>query len=92
MASTTNAPLYRYPTNRVFLTSCCARHATRRASTGVVQEHEQWNIGLLHQPISELLKEKPSLNVRWLPDPAPDAFPRRSVRVSDGRWSAERAL
>lgn len=30
---------------------------------------EEWNIGVLRQPIASLLEEKPSLNVRWLPAP-----------------------
>jgi hypothetical protein len=30
----------------------------------------EWNIGVLPQPISHLLEERPSLNVRWLPPPS----------------------
>ena len=30
----------------------------------------EWNIGLLPQPVSHLLEERPSLNVRWLPPPS----------------------
>lgn len=30
---------------------------------------EEWNIGVLRQPIAALLEEKPNLNVRWLPAP-----------------------
>lgn len=29
----------------------------------------EWNIGILAQPIKELLEDRPSLNVRWLPAP-----------------------
>jgi hypothetical protein len=30
---------------------------------------DEWNIGVLYQPIGALLEPKPSLNVRWLPAP-----------------------
>jgi hypothetical protein len=30
----------------------------------------EWNIGMLHQPIHQLLNEESSLNVRWLPSPS----------------------
>ncbi|MEO8591125.1 MAG: hypothetical protein ABI432_17235 [Flavobacteriales bacterium] len=30
----------------------------------------EWNIGVLHQPISALLEEGASMNVRWLPPPS----------------------
>jgi len=30
----------------------------------------EWNIGILYQPISALLEEDPSMNVRWLPSPS----------------------
>jgi len=29
-----------------------------------------WNIGILYQPITVLLEEEPSMNVRWLPSPS----------------------
>ncbi len=32
-------------------------------------ELEEWNFGVLPQPITSLLEERPSLNVRWLPPP-----------------------
>ncbi|HRH70270.1 MAG TPA: hypothetical protein PLB89_12245 [Flavobacteriales bacterium] len=32
--------------------------------------HGEWNIGVLHQPISSLLDEEASTNVRWLPSPS----------------------
>ena len=32
--------------------------------------HGEWNIGILHQPISSLLDEEASTNVRWLPAPS----------------------
>src|SRR5690606_31634481 len=31
---------------------------------------EEWNIGVLPQPLGTLLHERPNLNVRWLPPPA----------------------
>jgi len=30
----------------------------------------EWNIGILYQPITALLEEDPSMNVRWLPSPS----------------------
>lgn len=35
-----------------------------------IPQHE-WNIGILYAPITTLLTERPSLNVRWLPAPGP---------------------
>ncbi len=32
--------------------------------------HGEWNVGILHQPISSLLDEEASTNVRWLPAPS----------------------
>lgn len=32
--------------------------------------HGEWNIGILHQPITSLLDEEASTNVRWLPAPS----------------------
>jgi len=32
--------------------------------------HGEWNLGILHQPISSLLDEDASTNVRWLPAPS----------------------
>lgn len=31
---------------------------------------QEWNIGILHQPITALLEENASMNVRWLPPPS----------------------
>jgi hypothetical protein len=39
-----------------------------------LKEHEEWNVGVLYQPIHHLLEERPSLNVQWLPAPAKGAF------------------
>lgn len=36
-----------------------------------VAQRDEWNIGVLYQPIASLLESKPSLNVRWLPSPGP---------------------
>lgn len=33
-------------------------------------EAEEWNIGLLHQPVESLVDQGNSMNVRWLPAPA----------------------
>ncbi len=37
-------------------------------------EHDQWNIGVLYQPIHTLLQEEASLNLRWLPEPSVNNF------------------
>ncbi len=34
------------------------------------RDHDPWNIGILHQPITALLEDDPSMNVRWLPAPS----------------------
>lgn len=71
----TEAPLYKYPGNFTFL-----RFLRKQASNKVrfhqrqLKEHEEWNVGVLYQPIHHLLEEKPNLNVQWLPAPAKSAF------------------
>lgn len=39
-----------------------------------LREHEEWNIGVLNRPITDLLADDPPLNVRWLPPPAQGTF------------------
>ncbi|MBL7964377.1 MAG: hypothetical protein JNM31_11115 [Flavobacteriales bacterium] len=69
--STTHAPIRRYPGNFTFL-----RFIRKQAKNKLqfhrqqLNAHEEWNIGILPQPIQTLLKEEHSLNVRWLPPPA----------------------
>lgn len=52
-----------------FLITCNAErmaHERRLRS-----QREEWNIGVLYQPIASLLEPKPSFNTRWLPAPGP---------------------
>ena len=42
----------------------------RSATKQEVRRAGDWNIGILHQPISSLLDTDQSLNVRWLPSPS----------------------
>ena len=70
--STSEAPLLEAPGNLDllnFLFTCNANriaHDRRRKAA-----RDEWNIGVLYQPIASLLEAKPSLNVRWLPSPGP---------------------
>lgn len=42
----------------------------RLAKASAESTSEEWNIGVLPHPVGTLLKDEPSLNVRWLPPPA----------------------
>lgn len=69
-------------------------------------EAEEWNIGLLHQPVESLLDQGNSMNVRWLPAPAtgshrlkPSGYLDAEGRLTalytkfdgrEGRWSLAR--
>lgn len=69
-------------------------------------EAEEWNIGLLHQPVESLLDQGNSMNVRWLPAPAagshrlkPSGYLDTEGRLTalytkfdgrEGRWSLAR--
>ena len=68
-------PVYRYPDNFTFLRFLWKRHQNKlRFHRDELQRHEDWNVGILHQPIHTLLDDEASLNVRWLPAPAPNNF------------------
>lgn len=73
--SDTEAPVLRYPDNLTFL-RFLARQARNkvRFHRAQLRKHEEWNVGVLHQPIHHLLEERPSLNIQWLPAPSPGAF------------------
>lgn len=70
--SASRAPVREAPGNMDllgFLFTCNTNriaHNQRRAA-----QRDEWNIGVLYQPIASLLEAKPSLNVRWLPSPGP---------------------
>jgi folate-dependent phosphoribosylglycinamide formyltransferase PurN len=75
-ASTTSpGRLYSYPGNITFLKGLWKLLRNKiRFHQRELQEHEEWNIGVLYQPISAFLEQGSSMNVRWLPAPAPDNF------------------
>jgi len=73
--STTEAPLYTYPDNLTFLRFLRQQARNKvRFHRAELKEHEEWNVGVLYQPIQHLLEDRPSLNVQWLPAPAKGAF------------------
>ena len=73
--STTEAHVFKYPRNLTFLHFLWLQAANKlRFHRNAQSRHEQWNIGILNQPIAALLDEKPNLNARWLPDPAKGQF------------------
>lgn len=68
--SPTTAPVRKYPRNLDFLRFERRITANRRKRKDRPHDrHKESNFGVLYQPIGSLLKERPSLNVRWLPAP-----------------------
>ena len=73
--SDTRADVHRYPGNFTFLRFLWKQAVNKaRFHREELKRHEEWNIGVLYQPIQSLLAERPSLNVRWLPSPGKGAF------------------
>lgn len=70
--STTEAPLYKYPRNGQFLRFLWRQwHNKLKFHRAEFNAHEEWNIGILHQPISSFLNEEGyNTSVQWLPPPA----------------------
>lgn len=67
--------LYRYPGNFRFLSFLWKMFSNKlRFHQRDLQMHEEWNIGVLHQPISALLEDHPNHNIRWLPSPGAGSF------------------
>lgn len=67
--------LYRYPGNFTFLAFLWKLLNNKlRFHRHDLHMHEEWNIGVLYQPIAALLEDKPSLNIRWLPAPGAGSF------------------
>lgn len=67
--------LYRYPGNFRFLSFLWKMFSNKlRFHRHDLQMHEEWNIGVLHQPISALLDDHPNHNIRWLPAPGAGGF------------------
>lgn len=69
LPSRTSAPVRRYPGSLTFL-PLLMRTRNGRGRKEQEEDEAEWNIGVLRQPISALLEERPSLNIRWLPSPA----------------------
>ena len=75
MESGSKAPLYKYPNNIQFLSFLWKQFGNKlRFHREELRAHEEWNLGVLYQPIQALLEEKPNLNVRWLPAPSTVSF------------------
>ncbi|MCB0790388.1 MAG: hypothetical protein H6595_11600 [Flavobacteriales bacterium] len=73
--ATTSAPILRYPRNLMFLRFLLRTLTNKwRFHRGELNAHEEWNIGVLYQPVQSLLQEVHSLNVRWLPAPGKNTF------------------
>ncbi|MBK6774982.1 MAG: hypothetical protein IPG74_03735 [Flavobacteriales bacterium] len=73
--SSTTAPIFKYPRNVTFLRFLWKQASNKlRFHRDAQRKHEQWNIGILHQPIASLLEDKPNLNIRWLPEPGKGQF------------------
>ncbi|MEO8067105.1 MAG: hypothetical protein ABI599_05375 [Flavobacteriales bacterium] len=73
--STTDAPVFKYPRNFTFLEFLRIQAANKlKFHRDGQNHHEQWNVGILNQPIASLLDEKPNLNARWLPEPGKGQF------------------
>jgi len=79
-AATGTAPeslgkLYRYPGNLRFLQFLWIQFSNKlRFHREDLNRHEEWNIGVLYQPITALLEDRPNLNIRWLPAPGVGSF------------------
>lgn len=77
--------LYRYPGTLNFLRFRWTEAANKLAfHRNELRRHEEWNIGVLHQPIASLLDEEASHNVRWLPAPAAGQFRADPFGYHDG--------
>lgn len=69
--SHTKAPVLKYPRNGAFLSFLRKQFNNKaRFHRNELKMHEEWNVGILYQPIQALLQEKPSVNVRWIPSPS----------------------
>lgn len=69
--SHSKAPVLKYPRNGVFLAFLRKQMNNKaRFHRNELRQHEEWNVGILYQPIQALLQEKPNLNARWIPSPS----------------------
>lgn len=73
--SGSDAPLFKYPLNVQFLRFLWRQGRNKvRFHRAELNKHEEWNIGVLHQPIHSLLNEGYNSHVQWLPPPAAGQF------------------
>jgi hypothetical protein len=68
--SNTTAPVRKYPDNLTFLQFLWRQNQNKLGQLDDRRSIEEWNIGVLYQPIEALLAAKPNLNARWLPSPS----------------------
>ncbi len=68
--SKTTAPIRKYPDNITFLQFLWRQNQNKLGQLDERKSIEEWNIGVLYQPIEALLAAKPNLNARWLPSPS----------------------
>jgi hypothetical protein len=68
--SNTTAPIRKYPDNLTFLKFLWHQNQNKLGQLDDRKSIEEWNIGVLYQPIEALLAAKPNLNARWLPSPS----------------------
>lgn len=70
MESNTTARIRKYPDNLTFLKFLWRQNQNKLGQLDDRKSIEEWNIGVLYQPIEALLAAKPNLNARWLPSPS----------------------
>lgn len=68
-------PIHRYPSNTKFI-GFLAKQALNKLAfhRRELKFHEDWNVGILYEPIASLVDADPGQNVRWLPPPSANNF------------------
>ncbi len=68
-------PIHRYPENAKFIRFLVKQVKNKLAfHRRELKYHEDWNVGILYEPISTLVDTDPGQNVRWLPPPSANNF------------------